>query len=724
MKYLSMLINAIFLLLFEVKYCIMKMTISPEASKMDKKILIIETKNTHYVMGVNEKGILRHIHWGRKACREDYNLSPEWERNSNHSELDYISEEYSPFGGTRYRSCAFKCEYFDGCRDSVFTYESDEMTKDSLSVTLVDKAYDIRIVLHYKWSDEHDIITRSVTVVNNSAHDLTIEKLMSAELSLPTEEIYDITNTNGSWAGEFQLETSPFKAGSIRFETHRGTTGHVNSPFLILSKNATEDFGDVYFAALGWGGNFKMEAQRDFIGITRVTLGLNDFDFTKILHAGERITTPKAYIGYTNGFAEMSNQMNDFAIHHILPKSFAEELLPVLYNSWEATGFDVNVDNQLRLAKIAAEIGCELFVMDDGWFGARKDDRAGLGDWYVNEEKFPNGIDELIEGVNKLGMDFGLWFEPEMVNEDSDLYRAHPEWVYHYDTRKPSLLRNQLVLNLTIPEVKEYCFDVMDKMVANHNIKYIKWDMNRPFSEIGAPNLENQRDLWYLHTLAVYDIADKLKAKYPYLQIEACSSGGGRAEYGALEHFDMAWTSDNTDPVDRLEIQRGFSMLYPRKSMRAWVTDWNAGSRPTSLDFRFNVSMQGSLSIGSNLLKYTDEEIEKCKYYIALYKDIRELVQFGKLYRLKNFRNDGMSANQYVSEDKSRSVLFLCSTATSFFNRQFKTLNLKGLDPNARYRVTMGDEVKERSGDYLMNVPLQERLADPLSSQIWMIEKI
>ncbi|MBR3148978.1 MAG: alpha-galactosidase [Eubacterium sp.] len=690
---------------------------------MSDNIFVIETKNTHYVMGVSEKGILRHLHWGRKSPVSEYGVSPEWERNSNHSELDYIAEEYSPFGGTRYRSCAFKCEYFDKCRDTVLLFDGVEQGENSLDVTLTDKPYSLDIVLSYRWSDEHDIITRYATVINNSDKDLTIEKLMSAELMLPTEDVYDITNTNGSWAGEFQLETSPFKAGSIRFETHRGTTGHVNSPFLILSKDATEDFGDVYFMTLGWGGNFKMEAQRDFIGITRITLGLNDFDFTKILHPGESITTPKAYFGYTNGFAEMSNQMNDFAINNILPKGFAKKPLPVLYNSWEATGFDVNVSHQLKLAKIAADIGCELFVMDDGWFGQRKDDHAGLGDWYVNEEKFPNGIDELIEGVNALGMDFGLWFEPEMVNEDSDLYREHPEWVYHYDTRKPSLLRNQLVLNLTMPEVKQYVFDVMDKMLSAHNIRYIKWDMNRPFSEIGAPNLENQRDLWRLHTLAVYDVADRLKEKYPYLQIEACSSGGGRAEYGALEHFDMAWTSDNTDPVDRLEIQRGFSMLYPRKSMRAWVTDWNSGSRPTSLDFRFNVSMQGSLSIGSNLLKYNDGEIEKCRHYIAMYKDIRELVQFGRLYRLKNYRDDGMSTNQYVSHDKSRSVLFICSAATSFFNRQFKTFNLKGLDENAEYKIKMPDGEMTKSGAYLMNVPLTIRLSTPLESVIWTIEK-
>ena len=691
---------------------------------MADKIFVIETKNTQYVMGVDGNGILRHLHWGGKASAQDYEVSPEWERNSNHSELDCISEEYSPFGGTRYRGCAFKCEYFDKCRDTVLTFKDAKQENGALDITLTDAAYSIDIVLSYRWSDKHDIITRYATVINNSAHDLNVEKLMSAELRLPGEEVYDVMNTNGSWGGEFQLETSPLKTGSVCFESHRGTAGHVNSPFLIMSKNATEDFGEVYFTALGWGGNYKIEAHRDFLGITRVITGLNDFDFSMTLRAGESFTTPKAYIGCTNGFAEMSNQMNDFAIENIMPQGFAKKPLPVLYNSWEATGFDVNVEGQLRLAKIAADIGCELFVMDDGWFGQRSDDHAGLGDWYVNPEKFPNGIDELIEGVNALGMDFGLWFEPEMVNPDSDLYREHPEWTYHYETRTPSLLRHQLVLNLTMPEVRKYVFDVMDKMLSAHNIRYIKWDMNRPFSEIGAPNLKNQRDLWYLHTKAVYDIADELKEKYPYLQIEACSSGGGRAEYGALSHFDMAWTSDNTDPVDRLDIQRGFSMLYPRKSMRAWVTDWNGSSRPTSLDFRFNVSMQGSLSIGSNLLKYTEDDLEKCRHYIALYKEIRELVQFGKLYRLKNYRDDGMYANQYVSADASESVLFICSPATSHFNRQFRTLKLKGLVDDAQYKVTTPDGDTVRSGAYLMNVPLSVRLCDPLQSIIWRIEKI
>ena len=268
---------------------------------------------------------------------------------------------------------------------------------------------------------------------------------------------------------------------------------------------------------------------------------------------------------------------------------------------------------QSALAKTAASIGVELFVMDDGWFGKRNNDLAGLGDWYVNKEKFPNGLDELIENVNAQGMDFGLWVEPEMVNPDSDLYRAHPDWVYHFEHRHADELRNQLVLNMTRDDVREYIFGRLDELLEKHNIKYIKWDMNRPFSQVGAENLENPQMYSYLHIMAVYGIVDELKKRHPQVQFESCASGGGRCDLGALSHFDQIWTSDNTDAVDRMTIQRGYSMLRPTKAMRAWVTDTTGLNKPCSLDFRFNVAMQGALGIGGNLTKYSGEELEICR---------------------------------------------------------------------------------------------------------------
>lgn len=677
-----------------------------------KKMFVIETKNTHYALGVGDDGLLRHIHYGKKA--DGYEAVITRECNSNHAALDYAKMEYTPFGGTMYRNCAFKCEYPDGCRDSVFKLVDSKQDENSLVVNMYDDAYDVALDLEYKFSKDTDVIARRAIITNKASGKLKLNKIMSGELNLPSHKPYYAINFNGSWGGEFKQEDTLVKNGTLVYESRKGTAGHTNSPCVILHQNANEDMGDVFFAALAYGGSFKVEVQRDFAGVTRAMLGISDFDFSYDLNSDESFEAPWLYFGFANGFANMSNMMNKYAVDNILPRQFADKPLPVLYNSWEATWFDVNAEGQLKLAKIAKDIGCELFVMDDGWFGQRKDDWAGLGDWYVNKEKFPNGLGELVDGVNELGMDFGLWFEPEMVQKDSDLFRAHPDWTYHYDTREASELRHQLVLNLTMPEVQQYVFDCMDKMLEEYNIRYIKWDMNRPFSEIGCANLVNQQELWYRHTMAVYDVCDRLKEKYPYLQIEACSSGGGRAEYGALSHFDMVWTSDNTDAVDRLDIQRGYSMLYPIKCMRAWVTDSNAGARPVSLDYRFNVSMQGSLSIGANLLKYSDEEIQKSKEYIALYKEIRDIVQFGDFYRIANFKDDDFYATQYVSRDKSESVLFICSNANNFFNTQFKSYRLKGLDENKIYVI----DDKEYSGAALMNIDTEIRLHTPLEGRI------
>lgn len=692
---------------------------------MDNKIFVIETQNTHYVVAVDDFGIVRNIHWGKKATVDCYEVKHFGDPNSNHTSRDIMNEEYTPFGGTCYRNCSFKCVYHDGTRDAVLRFYDAKQEKGSLDVTLFDKEYDLFVTLSYRYSQDTDVITRYTTVENKGKGDVSIEKMMSAELSFDGDNYYDVTNTNGSWGAEFRLETTTLKNGTITYESRKGTAGHTNQPFVIVSQNATEDYGDVYFGALGYGGNFKVEVQRDFAGKTRAMLGMSDFDFCYTLKVGESFVTPPVYIGYTQGFASMSNMMNKFAVDNILPPKYAKEPLPVLYNSWEATEFDVNCEHQLALAKLASQIGCELFVMDDGWFGKRNNDRAGLGDWFVNLEKFPQGLKPLIDGVNALGMKFGLWFEPEMVQKDSDLFRAHPDWTYHYDNRYANELRHQLVLNLTKPEVKQYVFDCMDKMLCKYNIEYIKWDMNRPFSEIGTENLENGKELWYRHTMAVYDIADQIRKKHPHVQLEACSSGGGRAEYGALKHFDMVWTSDNTDPIARLDIQRGFSMLYPIKCMRAWVTDTNKHVRDSALDLRFNVSMQGSLSIGSNLLNYTEEELEKCKEYIEFYKDIRPIVQFGNLYRLKNYENDGIYVNQYVSGDKKRSVVFIVAKGDFMVNDFYKTIKLKGLDEDAMYKVKTGKDEFVKSGSYLMNVASNHiGWQAPFNSSIWVLEQI
>ncbi len=686
-------------------------------------IFVLETENTHYVLGIDEQGINRHIHWGKKCDTDDYSLCRTGDENSNHTKLDEYKQELTPFGKTMYRECDIKAEFEDKCREINLTYNGFEADSHTLTLLFSDEYYPLEIALNYQVFDGTDIIKRWNTVKNTGNGRIDFEKISSAQFNLPSVKPYIFKNTNGAWGGEFIETNIAVEGGSAVFESRRGASNHNTSPYFIAYQNADEKTGDVYFGALAYSGNFKVSCSRDLYGVTRVVMGMNDFDFSHTLFGGEALDTPPVYCGYVQGFGEMTRQMNRFAVNHILPKQFSDKPLPVLYNSWEATGFDVNVKNQTALAELAADMGVELFVMDDGWFGRRNDDYAGLGDWFVNKDKFPNGLNELIEKVNSLGMDFGIWVEPEMVNADSDLFRSHPDWAYHYPNRKANELRHQLVLNMTRQDVQQYIFDVIDKLLSEHNIKYIKWDMNRPFSETGAENLENPKMYSYLHTMAVYDIVDRIKRKHPDVAIESCASGGGRCDYGALSHFDMFWTSDNTDGIDRMTIQKGCSLLRPVKAMRAWVTDIEGINKPCSLDFRFAVAMQGSLGVGGNLTKYSKDDLEICKKNIALYKEIRNIVQFGDLYRILDIEKDEVLLNQYVTEDKTKAVAFLLANGTRFYKKRIPVC-FDGLDDNKRYKLTVQGNTYEKSGAYLKNagIPLYIRGVD--YNEIIIIEEI
>lgn len=665
-------------------------------------IFILETKNTHYVLGVDKYGYNHHLYWGRKCDADDYFIDEKSDENSNHSMLDDFKQEYTPFGQTMFRGSAIKAEFADGCRDICLKYDGCESEGNTLKLNFSDKVYPLSITLNYSVCDDNDIITRWTTVKNNSDNCVFFEKLFSAEFNLPSKKPYTFKNTNGAWGGENIEANTTLESGTLVSESRRGNSGHNQSPYFIAYQNADEKIGDVYFAALAYSGNFKVKAERDLFNTTRVIMGMSDFDFRFELKANEEFDTPKVFCGHTQGFGDMSRQMNKFAVNNVMPKTFNDKILPVLYNSWEATGFDVSCENQTALAEIAAKIGVELFVMDDGWFGKRNNDRAGLGDWFINKEKFPDGLDKLINKVNTLGMDFGIWVEPEMVNRDSDLYRAHPEWAYHFDNRYSCELRNQLVLNMTRADVQEYIFNCLNDLLSNHNIKYVKWDMNRPFSEVGAENLDCPQMLWYLHTKAVYDIVDKLKELHPGTAFESCASGGGRADYGALLHYDQVWTSDNTDGIDRMVIQKGYSLLRPIKTMRAWVTDIAGINKPCSLDFRFNIAMQGSLGIGGNLTSYSEEDLQICKKNVTIYKEIREIVQFGNLYRNMDIDEDEILFNQYVNDDRTKSVAFIAANGTRFYKKSVPLL-FDGLDEKKHYTLTIDNETYEKSGAYLMN---------------------
>ncbi len=664
-------------------------------------IFVLETAHTQYVFGIDDGGLNRHLHWGAKCDPADFFAESFGDENSNHTMLDEYRQEYTVFGSTMYRECALKVRFSDGCRELDLQYDGFSQEDDTLEVRFSDRYYPLTVRLCYELAPGFDVFTRWVKLENTGEQPILLEKVCSAEFSLPSQKPYTFRNTNGAWGGEGVECVQTLTGGALVFESRRGISGHNQSPYFIAYQNADEFSGDVYFAALAYSGNFKVSAARDLYSFTRIHVGLNDFDFSYTLHGGECFETPKVFCGLAKGFGDMSRQMHKFAVQNVLPKAFAAKALPVLYNSWEATGFDVSCENQMQLAKKAAAAGVELFVMDDGWFGARNNDRAGLGDWFVNAEKFPNGLQELISYVNSLGMDFGIWVEPEMVNADSDLYRAHPDWTYHYDTRTPHELRNQRVLNLTRADVQAYLFELLDRLLKENNIRYIKWDMNRPFSETGADNLENPQMLWYLHTMAVYDLIDRLRARHPQVQFESCASGGGRSDLGALSHFDEVWPSDNTDAIDRMTLQKTYTLLRPVKTMRAWVTDIGGPNKPTSLEFRFNIAMQGALSLGGDLTKYSEADMEICRENVALYKEIRPLVQFGDLYRLADADEDEFLCTQYVNENKTESVVFLAARGTRFYKKRV-ILRLAGLNPKRQYRLEFGDQTLVKSGAYFM----------------------
>ena len=449
---------------------------------LKNNVFVLETKNTHYVLGIDKNGNNRHIHWGKKCLVSDYEVKNIWDENSNHTSLDMARQEYTTFGGIMYRESDLKVQFSDKCREIELDFVSANAEDNILTVTLKDKVYPLEIALKYKIQDNDDIITRWAEIKNTGSEKIILDRVFSAEVTLPSQYPYTFKNTNGSWGGEFVETESTLEGGALVFDSKRGTSGHNQSPYFIAYQNADENQGDVYFGTLAYSGNFKVLCTRDLFYTTRVSLGLNDHDFKYELKCNETFETPKVFCGYSSqGFGEMSRQMNRFAINHVLPKQFNDKILPVLYNSWEATEFDVNAKDQTKLAKLAAAMGVELFVMDDGWFGnkyPRDNDKTSLGDWNVCQKKLPEGIGSLVKMVHGKGIKFGIWIEPEMVNTKSELYEKHPDWVLRHPAIEPQTGRggSQLLLDMTNPKVQDFVFGVVDKLMTEHpDIDYIKW---------------------------------------------------------------------------------------------------------------------------------------------------------------------------------------------------------------------------------------------------------
>jgi alpha-galactosidase len=666
-----------------------------------------------YVFGVNEKGLLQSIYWGPRLAAGDLAAAQMPKELSSFDPAASVTpQEYPGWGGGLYSEPVLKLAFADGARDVVLVYRGHRIEGDAIAVELGDIDGPVRVALRYRIDPATGIVSRSAEIVNAGPEAIRIDQAHAAAWSLPCEEDYRLHFLTGHWASEFTLQTRPVTQGRTVIESRRGSTGVQANPWFAISRDGrtTEEAGPVWFGALGWSGSWAISVDRGALGDVRVVGGFNPFDFAYLLEGGETLTTPEFHAGYADdGLGGASRLMHRFIRARILPRGEEAPLRPVLYNSWEATHFAVDEAGQKALAERAAKIGAERFVMDDGWFSTRDSDASGLGDWWVSPTKFPNGLTPLIDHVRSLGMDFGLWVEPEMVNPKSKLYAAHPDWVIGFAGRPKTEARNQLVLNLAREDVRAYLLDLLDRLLSENDIAFLKWDHNRNWSEPGWPDAapERQQRLYVDYVEGLYAILAELRRRHPKLEIESCAGGGGRVDLGILRLTDQVWPSDNSDPFDRLAIQHGFTQAYPASTMVAWVTaspHW-VNRRMTSLGYRFLSAMQGALGIGDNLNAWDDKHLDYAARMIAAYKDVRPLVQRGDLYRLVSpLDGSTRSATLYVAPDRSRAVLFAFLHSSTRLHAQSR-IRLAGLDPDTRYRMRAIDAAASAS--------------DPVQSGAW-----
>jgi alpha-galactosidase len=710
----------------------------PEAGA--QPVFRLDGGNSTYAFGVNERGELQQIYWGGKIAASDTippaHSDAEWA--SFDSPHNNTPEEYAGWGAGLFQEPALKVTFADGNRDLVLHYASStKPDANSLEITLKDISRAVTVTLHYKMDPESGILARSATIENSEPKPILIEQAAAAAFALPPAH-YTLNYLTGRWAGEWTLNSETIHGGSRVLESRRGTTGHQANPWFAIGKgDADEEHGETWFGALAWSGSWRMVIEQDQLDKVRVTASFNPFDFGYPLKTGETLETPVFYAGYSHhGFGGASRLLNHFTVTHILPEAPNPRPRPVIYNSWEATEFAVTEAGQEALAEKAAALGIDRFVMDDGWFGQRKTDNAGLGDWYVNKEKFPNGLKPLIDKVHSLNMDFGLWVEPEMVNPDSDLYRKHPDWALNFPGRPRSEERNQLVLNLARQDVRDYVYGFLDKLLTENQIAFLKWDYNRNWSEPGWDQLpaDEQKKVYVQFIRNLYSILAELRAKHPGVEIESCSGGGGRVDLGILHYTDEVWPSDNTDPFDRLTQQDGFTRAYPAQVMMAWVVDSphtmnGQNGRTTSVAYRMLSSMQGSLGIGGNLTKWSDEDLATDKRLIAAYHQVQKTITQGDLYRLVSPTNGSeFSVTETVSPDKSQAVFFAFTHSTQE-GRGFPRLQLLGLDSSANYALTsiagktLSGTPTQASGAWWMNHGIDLDLRGDFQAAAFRLDK-
>ncbi len=695
----------------------------------------VDAAQTTYVLGVDPNKQLETLYWGARLQPQD-KLAAAQIPHSSSSFDNGAPGEFTGWGSMLYVVPDLKITFPDGNRDVVLHYDSYSIDGNVLSIRMKDIERAVEVTLCYQPDPATGVLARWAKVENKTSQAFTIEQLFAGTWSLPANDHYQLNYLTGRWAGEWNLQTEAMHPGKVVLESRRGTTGDEANPWFAIERGAStdQDHGDVWFGALGWSGSWQINVEQTAEHAVRVTGGFTPFDFAYELKPGQSLETPKFYGGYSHdGMGGASRMLHHFELGSIVPQAPHPRLRPVIYDSWEPTGFSVSEANQESLAEKAAAMGVERFVMDDGWFGERNDDHAGLGDWTVNPKKFPHGLKPLIDKVHSLHMDFGLWVEPEMVNPNSDLYRKHPDWVLNFQGRPRTLGRNQLVLNLARPDVRAYVYGFLDKLLTENDISFLKWDYNRNWAEPGWPNapLAEQKQVYVQYIQNLYSILAELRKNHPRVEIEDCSGGGARVDLGILRYTDEVWPSDNTDAFDRLTIQNGFTYPYAPGLMMAWVTDspsW-ANDRVTTVEYRFLSSMQGSLGVGANLDKWTPQELADAKRMIAQYKQIREAVQHGDLYRLvAPTGGSEQSVTEYVADDKRTAAVF-AFLHSSQENQLYPRVYPRGLDASANYSVhAMDGELADAtpttaSGDYWMQHGVDVLLRGDFKAALFTLDK-
>lgn len=698
----------------------------------EKKIFRLDTEKSTYVMGVSPEGFLGHIYYGDRLFMEADNYllrmeeppyTPSVNKREKSAFLDFFPMEYPTGGIGDYRESCLNIRNAAGNMGCELHYTGHEIYKgkkglkglpasfatedeaETLEITLKDADLDLEVVLSYTAFEKENVITRSVRVQNQGKEDLRIEKILSACLDMDNEN-FSMLSLHGTWARERHIQTGELHYGKQVISSARGESSHQEHPFIALVTNGTEqENGKVYAMHFVYSGNFMAETELCQFDNLRMTMGINPEEFSWLLTPGEEFQAPEVVMFYSgNGLGAMTRSYHDFYRNHLIRSKFKYEKRPILINNWEATYFDFNTDKLLDIAREAKKCGIEMLVMDDGWFGKRNSDNCSLGDWKVNEEKITGGLKHLVDEVNKIGLQFGIWFEPEMISPDSDLYRAHPDWAIQIQGREATQSRNQYVLDFSRPEVRDYAYECVASVLRSANIAYVKWDMNRQLSDLGSSYLpkERQQELFHRYVLGVYELQERLVTEFPDLLLENCSGGGARFDPGMLYYSPQIWCSDNTDAVERLMIQEGSALIYPLSVIGAHVSDCpnHSVGRVTPFETRGHVALAGTFGYELDITKIPEEDRALIPEQTATYNKYRHLIQQGEYYRIASYRENHKYDCWALSSQDKKEVLVTYVQVLGVPNSHSRKVFLRGFDPKVTYRLEGTEETY--TGEMLM----------------------